>query len=250
MILRRLTKHIDEQNWFAVGLDMLVVVVGIFVGLQISNWNTDRQNITKGYSYLNRIADELEQDIRFFDTSLRINRDSVERGNFILQTLENENLAIESPTKFIRTIERLGGTFRTNVSDNTFEEIKFSGNLELITDEKLRNKIADYYDFIEMEQNWSHIRIMMETTYFTRSAGILKPDQIGRSPRENEGIYTAEEAQEVYQVFKNKASLIEWIPSVIWTKKQSILFDQEAQRRAKELHAEIRGEPIQEQPDK
>jgi len=41
MILRRLTKHVKDQNWFAVGLDFVIVVAGVFLGIQIGNWNTD-----------------------------------------------------------------------------------------------------------------------------------------------------------------------------------------------------------------
>jgi len=34
MILRRLTKHVKDQNWFAVGLDFVIVVIGVFVGMR------------------------------------------------------------------------------------------------------------------------------------------------------------------------------------------------------------------------
>jgi hypothetical protein len=39
MILRRVIKHFREQEWTAIFLDFLIVVVGVFVGLQVSNWN-------------------------------------------------------------------------------------------------------------------------------------------------------------------------------------------------------------------
>lgn len=39
MILRSLNKHVKDQNWFAVGLDFLIVVFGVFIGLQVGNWN-------------------------------------------------------------------------------------------------------------------------------------------------------------------------------------------------------------------
>ena len=42
MILRRITKHVKDQNWFAVALDFIIVVLGVFIGLQISNWNDAR----------------------------------------------------------------------------------------------------------------------------------------------------------------------------------------------------------------
>jgi hypothetical protein len=42
MILRSLTRHVRDQNWFAVGLDFLIVVVGVFIGIQVANWNDER----------------------------------------------------------------------------------------------------------------------------------------------------------------------------------------------------------------
>ncbi|MFT5609736.1 MAG: hypothetical protein ACI9LU_000228 [Polaribacter sp.] len=37
MFLRRLTKHVKEQNWFAVGLGFLIVVIGILLAFKITN---------------------------------------------------------------------------------------------------------------------------------------------------------------------------------------------------------------------
>ncbi len=39
MRLRRVTEHVKAQNWFAVGLDFVIVVVGVFIGIQVANWN-------------------------------------------------------------------------------------------------------------------------------------------------------------------------------------------------------------------
>jgi hypothetical protein len=40
MLLRRVVANIEAQNWTAVGIDFLIVVIGVFVGIQVSNWNT------------------------------------------------------------------------------------------------------------------------------------------------------------------------------------------------------------------
>ncbi len=42
MILRRLTQHIRAQNWTAVAIDFVIVVVGVYLGIQIGNWNAER----------------------------------------------------------------------------------------------------------------------------------------------------------------------------------------------------------------
>jgi hypothetical protein len=44
MLLRHLSEHIRSQNWFAVGLDFLVVVIDIYVGLQADAWNELRKD--------------------------------------------------------------------------------------------------------------------------------------------------------------------------------------------------------------
>ncbi len=38
MLLRSLTKHVKDQNWFAVGLDFLIVVVGVYIGVWVSGY--------------------------------------------------------------------------------------------------------------------------------------------------------------------------------------------------------------------
>ena len=38
VILSRFTKHVKDQNWFAVGLDFLIVVVGVYIGVWVSGY--------------------------------------------------------------------------------------------------------------------------------------------------------------------------------------------------------------------
>lgn len=42
MLLRRITQHIKDQNWVAVTLDFLIVVAGILIAFQVTNWNEQR----------------------------------------------------------------------------------------------------------------------------------------------------------------------------------------------------------------
>jgi hypothetical protein len=43
MILRRISQHIKEQNWFAVVLDFVIVVIGVGVALAGQKWLSDYQ---------------------------------------------------------------------------------------------------------------------------------------------------------------------------------------------------------------
>ena len=42
MLFRRIKTHVKAENWFAVGIDFLIVVVGVFIGIQV--WNEALSN--------------------------------------------------------------------------------------------------------------------------------------------------------------------------------------------------------------
>ena len=48
MILRRLTDSFRKQDWFTVAVETLIVVLGVFLGLQVNNWNAARVMRTDG----------------------------------------------------------------------------------------------------------------------------------------------------------------------------------------------------------
>jgi hypothetical protein len=48
MILRRVREHVGSHNWFAVAVDFVIVVIGVFVGIQASNWNQARAERSQG----------------------------------------------------------------------------------------------------------------------------------------------------------------------------------------------------------
>ena len=47
MRVSSLTKHLREQNWFAVVLDFIIVVVGILIAFQITSWSEERQGLNE-----------------------------------------------------------------------------------------------------------------------------------------------------------------------------------------------------------
>ena len=59
MFIRRLTDHIKQQNWSAVALEFVVVVVGVYVGLQAQEWREDVADRER----LDRIVDAIKADL-------------------------------------------------------------------------------------------------------------------------------------------------------------------------------------------
>lgn len=63
MILHRLAVGLKRQDWAAVTIEFLLVVAGVFVGLQVANWNEDRKERALEKAYVARIAEDLRSDV-------------------------------------------------------------------------------------------------------------------------------------------------------------------------------------------
>jgi len=138
MRLRSLTKHIRDQNWFAVAIDFFIVVVGILLAFQITNWNEARSDGQLRMSYLERLESDLTQTIDY----LSKNEDAIEQKIEIVDSfaakLNNQKIGegelIRSTADYF--------TRGTALSDfkvfrSTFDELRASGNLEILQSDKL-----------------------------------------------------------------------------------------------------------------
>ena len=71
MILRRIAQHVREQNWTAVAIDFVIVVVGVFLGLQLGNWNTARAEDARERLLLRELRTELAESVRQLEIKQR-----------------------------------------------------------------------------------------------------------------------------------------------------------------------------------
>lgn len=61
MILRRLTAKLRTQNWTAIAIDLLIVIIGVFLGVQASNWNQARLEQRETRQLLHQLSPELHR---------------------------------------------------------------------------------------------------------------------------------------------------------------------------------------------
>lgn len=63
MILRRLSRYVAEQNWIAVAIEFVLIVLGIYLGLWLGNLNEDRQDRELYSEAFGRVVVELENNL-------------------------------------------------------------------------------------------------------------------------------------------------------------------------------------------
>ncbi|MEO6155105.1 MAG: hypothetical protein ABIP16_05195, partial [Thermomonas sp.] len=70
MILRRLSQSLRAQNWTAIWIEFVLLVSGVFLGIQVSNWNEARVERELVRGHLSEIAEDLRTHLAF-DESLQ-----------------------------------------------------------------------------------------------------------------------------------------------------------------------------------
>jgi hypothetical protein len=146
MILRRLAQSLKEQNWTAITLEFVLLVVGVSLGIQAANWNAERVDSARTQGYLQRIADDLDADIANYQDRMDFWRRVTAYGGQALDYAETGDAKGASQWQLLLAFFQSSQVAEFYTTDATFEELKSAGELGLISDERLRKALADYYN--------------------------------------------------------------------------------------------------------
>ncbi len=149
MILRSLTKHVRDQNWLAVFLDFLIVVVGVFIGIQVANWNEARIEEREEALLIERLVVDFERIGEDAQRSLDFHRDRVSEFKTLVLSLRSGSLAAEDRSAVDRALF-IGLSMQTSADrSGTFTELLSSGRANLLKDKALLNELVAYEDFLD-----------------------------------------------------------------------------------------------------
>ena len=146
MLFRRVLDHVKAQNWTAVGIDFLIVVLGVFIGLQVSNWNDLREERAKESLYLARLAQDFDVIMDRLETGLNAARSSVEAGQVLIEYIETAPGGGDGPDRdeASQALGRIGASSVPAGPSATFSELVSTGDLSILRDEALRNALFEY----------------------------------------------------------------------------------------------------------
>ena len=141
MILARLAGALREQNWLTVVVEILIVVVGIVLALQVDNWNSIRKELDLEQLYLQWLAVDVQGDLEGFRILEEIFQTKYE---FIeqLKTIECCEQIKLNPELWIRRLRYSVFVSLPSIRSATFDELAGSGRLAIIRDLHLRASIA------------------------------------------------------------------------------------------------------------
>ncbi len=92
MILRRLAISIRKQDWFAVVIETLIVVMGVYLGIQLGNWNAARQQQADADQYIVQLSQTLDETAGYLENMLEFYDGVLSDGALALDQLESAEL--------------------------------------------------------------------------------------------------------------------------------------------------------------
>ena len=150
-IRQKLISENRFSNYFlyAIG-EILFVVIGILLALQVNNWSQERSDRRLEAEYVERLKMDLEQDLLVF-TNFEANFLGIKRD--VLEVLGSAKEVEEIIYNPVITDENLALSITVSlpkIQSTTFEELKNNGSMRLIRNPDIRLELEDYYDLYEL----------------------------------------------------------------------------------------------------
>ena len=145
MIMRRLAQSLKEQNWTAISVEFVLLVLGVFLGIQAANWNGQRAEDARAEAYLVRIHGNLQSDLESIERRVVFWSKVIDYGKAAIRYAETGELVDGSAWKTLLSFYQASQLWQWRTSDPTYQEMRSGGELGLIRDEHLREALAQYY---------------------------------------------------------------------------------------------------------
>jgi len=149
MILRRVIEHFRKQEWTAIFLDFVIVVAGVFIGIQVSNWNAAMAAAQSESKLVARLTNDLggmrasfrEQDL----LAARMQQGWI----YTLRSLEACEVSAERREAMQFALTHYQSGFGSEVQRAAFDEMTATGVFSRLADASLQNDTTRLYASLE-----------------------------------------------------------------------------------------------------
>ena len=144
MILRRFAEALKQQNWAAIAIEFVLLVLGVFLGIQVANWNAERDTRQKSAIFTERLKADLRGEDWTYQFLIAYNREVLANANRAVEALEGR--AALSDEALLVSAYRATQYRNRNQRGSTFDELVSTGNIDLIRDHILRDTAIRLYN--------------------------------------------------------------------------------------------------------
>lgn len=147
LFLGRIARHLREQNWFALAAEFVIVVAGVFLGLQAANWNEERQEAEDEAKILARLQAETGTLLE----AVRQEHEGLQRRADLFKQVQDVIFVSAAPRQL--TAEECGVVAASHIyrreADQlpVLEELLSTGRFDRLKDEGIKAQLRRYILF-------------------------------------------------------------------------------------------------------
>lgn len=150
MLFRRVSQHVREQNWLAVFIDLLIVVVGIFLGLQVNEWNENRLDIKREQEILGRLQADFNEIRTEAQGAIDYHQGIISGLNALLRSATGGSVAAGDEEQLRYGLDSALKVHLGSRRSATWLDLVSSGQTALLRNPELLSALAQYD---ELHQN-------------------------------------------------------------------------------------------------
>lgn len=143
MVIRRLRQHATTHDWFAVAIDILIVVIGVFLGLQANNWNSSRIAANEAVGHRSILIEDVAANREDMTSRLLYYSEVRRHGLDALETLESGTSG--GGEALVVNLYQASQINSRVLRRSTYDEMVAAGNLSQIGERGLRDVAETYY---------------------------------------------------------------------------------------------------------
>ena len=221
-MLKRLAAFIRRQDWFAVIIEIFVVVIGLLLAFQLDRWRELHFERQQERAYVNRLIADLQTDIP--EIAIALQQMRMELVDLLIDVTAEPEVALGMPTLFMGAISQAAYTYTPELTSYTFDNLRSTGDLRFIRNDTLENALFDYYAFDASQRQYRPLQFATEHRHFQLAAGILSMEQ-QKYIQEHWLFFNPEEIEipkgerteidgilEAAQRLQSRAEFIAWLP--------------------------------------
>jgi hypothetical protein len=139
MILRRVIAHFRKQEWTAIFLDFVIVVAGVFMGIQVQQWNNERADRARERIYLQRVLADVELSIETTAQSTERLKAYSAGQKLVVESLRACSLPDAQKDAFADGVSDIAKIGPSVFVLNTMQEMLSAGNFSIIRNSAIRD---------------------------------------------------------------------------------------------------------------
>lgn len=167
-IFNKMRKQLLEENKtgrylkYAIG-EIVLVMIGILLALQVNNWNTNRELKKEEQKVMNSLHQEFSQNLEKFDAvyKFHLNR---KKSIETIMSIEPKNMSLDS---LLSLRAGVGANYTFDPYQGIYNSIINSGKIELFSNDILKQRISKFQDLLSdyQEEETGTMRFVQNNLY-------------------------------------------------------------------------------------